>query len=184
MKILVEIDGWMQTGEDESDGIEIDDLFKQRVMEAIVNRVAPTAEKKIQALVGDRVNALIDEKINSVLADFLNRAVVLTDRYGDPKEQFESVMEMIKNRFDEYIDAEVDKEGKPVEKGCGYNNKKRINYLIETEVQKRVDPVVKDIHRTVEVVIQSKFTAAIKNSIAQEIVSKMDLSTLNAKPAK
>lgn len=102
--IEVELD-WM----DENSTIDeqVKEAIENRIIEKISKQIAEGVNKEQKERFHAQISNKVDELVNDTFESLLSLQVVQTDAYGDAKQTFPSVREMIKARFDSYISEKV-----------------------------------------------------------------------------
>ena len=156
MKINVEFNlDWIN--EDDS----IDEAVQRNIIKGIVGGIDDRIKALVQKEADNRLVEKLDVVINNLFSDFMTRNVVITDKWGDEVSRYESVNELLKEKFDNFLVEPVDSKGKALGKNkCGYNEKPRIEYL----VAKNIDDKVHEICVKIEKDITSRFAEKMKEA--------------------
>ena len=163
----------------------IDETIKQEIASSIIKTVSEKAIKDIEAKVDNMVNQAVLEKINAkleeLLQDFLNRPRTITDSYGDVKRNGVSVMDLLKEQCDNFIEAVVDSEnGKPIT-GPHYGSKKRrIDYFIEKSIDYEMKRSIERAVDNVKTAMQKYVEETVKAKIGENIAKAIGLDKITA----
>ncbi len=156
-KIEVELDWVDEEG-------NIDSEIQKRVIKDLAKAISEKVNGEKTASIAAQVSAKVDELVNNEFESLLTQPVVQTDRYGDPKKSFESIREMIKNRFDNYLTEEVDsKDGKKWQSnGYGQGMRQtRFEYILGkafgSELEKKMADLKKKVEKDTETAISAMF---------------------------
>jgi len=179
-KFTIEVDvDWI----DERD--DLDAILQNEIVSKISNKIINQSLSNVQAKVDEtitaRVEQAIDEKLNTLLEDFFTRPRTLTDRWGDKTREEVSVMELLKERCDNFIDGYVDKDGKTVS-SSGYGNQtKRVDYTIQKQIDHKLNAAIKTAADEVKQGIQKYVKETITGHIGENIVQALGLESIIAK---
>jgi len=156
MKINVEFDlDWVS--EDQS----IDEAVQKKIINGIVGGMDDRIKKLIQKEADNRLVEKLDGVIDNLFSDFMTRNVVITDKWGDEVSRYESVNELLKEKFDTFLTEPVDSNGKALGKNeCGYNEKPRIEYLVSKNIDGQVEKICTKIEKDITV----RFAERIKDA--------------------
>jgi len=172
MKMTVEVElNWL--GEDG----DIDAAIRDSIAEKCLERIPEKAKENLQKYVDSQFKHKIDGLINEVLSGFMDRNIVVTDQWGDEVSRYESVREMLKEKFNTFMSEKVDTNGKAVDlKNCGYNSKPRVEYMISKIVpstQDMTDSIIKKALTSLNEVMKQS-TEKAQAAIVANLVSKVD----------
>lgn len=144
--------------------------FEEAVQDQLVDKASSQLVDKITSqTVGATVDRVL-ERVNGMLDDFLERPVIITDRYGDKKAEFESVTEMIKERFDNLMDEKVDHGVSRLE----YMVDKRIRNLLNHAIDKLLD----NVERKVEREVRDRLTKEVARRMGGTLAAVVDIDAL------
>lgn len=166
MKINVEFDlNWV-------DEETIDDAVSRKLVDHAVAEVGEKVITAIKNLADKSLNEKVDTYLEEVLAGFLERNIIITDRWGNITDRYESVNELLETRFDEFITEMVDKNGKTSkERGCRIDGVSRIDYLARKHISNNVSELQSQITKETDAFFKEKIDAA-KKSIHKSTVEK------------
>lgn len=169
--VKVEVD-WIE------EGGNIDEELKQAVVSQIITQAKSSAVEQIKALVYNQAKNQINTWILEELHKFADRPIRLTDKWGDTVEHHQCLSDMFKEQFDQFFDASVDKNGKPID-GCGYGGKlSRIDYLMDTMTAKQLATATEKIDREIKRTLDKNMENIIKEKIVKhtsEQVAKLTM---------
>lgn len=111
--------------------------IRDGVIDQCVKLLEPKLFKSIEEMVSNRLNEIVDKKIYDFLNTFLtDKEIIVTDKWGDVTKRYETGKELLKEKFDSYINHPVDNDGKEMRKTCGYSGySSRIEYLISKSLK-------------------------------------------------
>jgi uncharacterized protein YllA (UPF0747 family) len=173
MKVNCEFElDWID--EDETIDSEIEKRLVRAVIDKMPKSIMEGIEKKASDLMADKVDSTID----TILDRFMNREVMVTDRWGDVQEKYESVNELLKSKFDAFVSQQVDKNGTPT-RGCSYGKVyTRIEHLIDTRIQEKASKFTRDILVGVEAQLEKHMNEQIKKGTEEAFKKAMNLDEI------
>lgn len=172
-KIDIDIDEW------NAENYNFKDFIEERIIEIVSAKVSEKIFTDVYINACQKMSTKIDAFINDALRTFTNRQIVVTDRWGNKAEEYESITEMLQERFDEFMSGRVDSNGKSVKEGCSYNDKdSRIRYLIDTTAKSEINKFTKDISKTVDNRIQALLKRSLKENLTDTVFSNIDIKKL------
>lgn len=133
MKLNLEIElDWI---DEESN---LDETVRQQVIDAIVGKIQKSVEAKVESKINDTIDKTIVDKINTmtenIFNDFMNKEICLTDNYGSKVKCYNNVYEIIKERFDNFMEQTVDEKGNTYTGSYG-TKYKRLTFIIDKQLQ-------------------------------------------------
>jgi hypothetical protein len=143
----------------ELDWVDEDSTIDQAVRDAIENKIVDKISKQIAEEVKaeqskrfkDQISDRVDDLVNDTFEALLSLQVVQTDAYGDAKQTFPSVREMIKSRFDSYISESVNSENGGKYDGYGRGGKvTRFEYIMGKAFGQELDKKMAELKVKVE----------------------------------
>lgn len=157
----------------EEDGT-LDEAVMNKLKMHCVSMLEKNVMKELNEVIKKSFTSKIENKIGEILNDFLfNKPILITDSWGDKKSEYENGMELLKTRFDNFINQPVNKDGKPVTKQCTYGkHESRIEYLIKQNLLPNFDKIKNEVKKEITDNIQSKIKD-IKENLAKETVEKL-----------
>ena len=159
MKIECEID-WFD--DDES---TIDDAVRDAIIQQTVTRLVKGKYDELEKQVSTKLATEIDELMLKLTERFMNREIVVTDNWGDVQEKHESVNELLKSKFDEFMTMSVDKKGAPTS-SCSYGRaqpRTRVEHLIDA----RINAFSAEMTKSIASVMDTKLKAAKAKFMAE-----------------
>ena len=156
-KIDVELD-WV--GEEGNLDDQIQAAIVNKVVTAVSAGITKEATEQAKELIGPKVNALVEQTYNDLIAS----KIVLTDKWGDKKQEFESIRELIKARWDNFLNELVDKDGREYD-GYGSGQMKRVDFFIKEQLRVFADKWTKEALESI--------TLAIKNTVGKELKTEL-----------
>ena len=179
LNVTVEMD-WLAYDEEGDSGVEPDQLVKDAIIKGVMEKISGKLLDEVRSQATEQVKVRVNETITNMLENFLDQPVVITDRYGDVKERHESVKEMMKDQFDKFMEAPVDDSGNPT-RGCGYNEKSRLNWLLTTHVNAKAAQFMKDVVALVDDKLKKQLDAELKARVSDALVKKLDIGSVVGK---
>lgn len=182
MKINLEIDLNDIYPEFDGYGVEsIADVLSIKIRKTIENGIEEKLVERVFAEFDDEINSflrekfetakeLIDKRIEDLINDFLKRKVNITDEWGDVIRENISVMDLLKEKFDNFMFEKVDDRGKP----SAYGRQTRIDYMLEQRFKDDVEFIASKVIDEV----QRKINKAIKEQLSIKISDRL-LNQLN-----
>ncbi|MFP7171922.1 hypothetical protein [Terribacillus halophilus] len=179
MKLNFEID-LSEIYSDYEEAGSLDEMLADRIRESIENgieaKIVDHLLKDMSLNLSQKLNSKlaeieqqIDEKADSLLDDFLHRKVNITDRWGDVIKSNISVVDLMKEKFDSFMDESVGSDGKPT----SYGGKKRLDYIIDRKFQRDVeymtDKVVKEVQKRIKEEVESQLGKKISDKLLKEL---------------
>lgn len=171
MKIKIEVDiDWI-----EEDG-NIDEEVKYQIIagvkEAISKQCLNKVEKKASEQIDDAISqsiaaarAKIEQEAVEFARGWLDKKVVVTDRWGDVKKAA-SISDLVKETFDNLLEKKVDDRGRFTDSYGG--GVRLINWLTGTRVQEIVQEKLKDLGKNIDKQIAEAVTDTVKKNVADK----------------
>jgi hypothetical protein len=172
MKLMVEVQlDWLD------EGGKVDSVVKDEIVSMVAGRIDEESMEAMKSEAAETISRQVDKRINDLLNEFLDRPVVVTDNYGDKIAEHESVLEMIKDRFDKFMTQVVDQYGKPTA-GCGHGKSPttRLDWMLDQRINSRAEEISKGIVDQVESKIKTSVNDAVKSKITDTLLKKIDLA--------
>lgn len=160
----------------ELDWVNDEDTIDAAVSRKIISEaVSKVGEKVILAMRRDVDNQMADKAdgfLDSILAGFMDRNIVVTDKWGNEVSRYESVNELLEEKFDAFITEVVDSNGKTSrERGCNVNGTPRFEHLIKKHIDQKLKAIEVTITKEIDEYFRDEITKAEKN-IRQRTVEK------------
>ena len=171
MKITCEID-WID--EEESLDEALQDRVIAEVVKAIANKFSDEMFKEVEKKASAELAAKVDDLSTKLLDRFTNKEIVVTDNWGDVKEKYENVPELLKAKFDAFLSQKVDKNG-IVSNSCYTKTPyTRLDYVLDKRVKDQSDALTKQIVAEVDTKIKAR-AADIHRGVVDQITEKLGL---------
>ncbi len=170
----------------------IDQIVKDAIESQIVDKVAKDIANDVKAEQAKKFHDQIEKAVNIMVNDtfesLLSVQVVKYDDYGDVKQTFPSVREMIKGKFDNYLSEMVDsKTGNRPE----YSSQKvsRFDYIMGKSFANELDKKMKDLASETDkrvkaavdemyAKLQETLEKSVKSELGSRVADLMGLETL------
>ncbi len=163
----------------------IDEILKSEVLRTLTKK----SDEIITKLVSDKINeesdkyfskveTIIGEKLNNFVEDFLNKKRTITDKWGDVKKSDVSVVDILKEKCDSFLDEKVSDSGRIVtgyEKGIPrieYMLKRIVDCDMNRKIDKAIDEIKKKLIEYVNETIKSKIGENIAKVIGLENITE------------
>lgn len=173
LNVSVEMD-WLAYDEEGESGVSPDQLVKDAIIKGVMEKISGKIVSEVQSAASTMAMERIDDTITSMLENFLDQPVVITDRYGDPQERHESIKEMMKARFDAFMDQPVDTKGDPT-RGCGYQEKTRLQWLLDKHVTEKCVQFMKQVSEQVDRQLAVTLDAEVKRRVSEGLMKRLDV---------
>jgi macrodomain Ter protein organizer (MatP/YcbG family) len=156
----------------------IDSAIEERIAGAIADRMPENIFEKIEKQASNQMAERVDATIDIILDRFMNKEVMVTDRWGDIQEKYESVNELLKSKFDNFVSQKVDQNGHPV-KGCSYGKEyTRIDHLIDERIRVATEAFVKKIMDGIQSQLKKHLNEEVRKGTAEAIKKAMNLDAI------
>ncbi len=175
-KIEVELD-WV--GEEGNLDDEIQAAIVNKVVTAVSAGITKEATEQVKALIGPKVDALVEQTYN----DLVTSKVVLTDKWGDKKQEFTSIRELIKTRWDNFLDELVDKDGHKYN-GYGSGQMKRVDFYIKEQLRIFADKWTKETLEAITSTIKKIVGNELKTELGERLSTVLNIDNLIQKQIK
>jgi phage host-nuclease inhibitor protein Gam len=171
MKFTVDIDiDWL--GEDGS----LDDEIRGQIIASVKQTVAKRAIEKLEAEAEGRVGDILDEAVNKLTAQWLDKPIEITDRWGDVKEQG-SIMELLKERFDAFWKQDVDNRTGKTHSGYG-DHMPRSQWIMTQVVQKKCEAFADGLIKDVDAHVKKLVSSRLKDVMGEKIVNDLGVESI------
>jgi hypothetical protein len=124
LKIEVDLGDWIS-----EDG-SIDDEIQNAIVSGCVKRIASSSTDSIKKKIDNIVVEMAEKKAVELLKEFMDRNILVTDKWGNEKERYENVKEMLEDRFDSFMSQPVDSCGEPLRGECSTTRNTRIKHML------------------------------------------------------
>lgn len=147
----------------------------EKVMDGFGDKMKERIQNEVDNAFAQRINAFIED----ILSGFLDRNIVITDRYGDEVARYESAREMLKEKFDNFLSERVTDNGEVAKErnGCHSSSKPRIEYLVKKIVPSTAT-LQTEITKAASKEIDARLVSATKSAaeaVVSSLMSKIDL---------
>lgn len=167
------------------DWLEEDMTLDESVKESIISSVVDKIEEKVESQIKEQVDNEIDEavfdKINekteSVFNDFINRSVTITDRYGDSLKTYNNLHDLIKERFDKFLNEMVDEDGKTARGSFG-SKYSRIYYIVDKQIKNYADEFTKSAVGQVRDEIKDHVKNGLTEKLGKELMKVLKVEEM------
>jgi hypothetical protein len=171
MKITCEID-WID------EEATIDDVLKNEVISKVVEHIALKFNndmfKEVEKKASKELARKADSLMERLMERFTNKEIRVTDAWGDIKEEYENVNELLKGKFDGFLTESVDGNGKTAS-SCSYGKTyTRLEYVLDKRIKEQSDNLTKEIVSTVDKKIEEQ-KKAIHQQAIEKIAKKLNL---------
>lgn len=174
LNVSVEMD-WLAYSEEDDAGVTPDQLVKDAIVKGVMDKISGKIVQEVQAAASKMAMERINDTITTMLDNFLDQPVIITDRYGDVKERHESVREMMKHEFDNFLSQKVDKEGKPTT-ACSYGDSHtRLTWLTDKRINEQATAFMKKVAEEVDITLKRTLDAEAKARVSKIIMDKLDI---------
>jgi len=173
MKIECEIE-WIDDKEN------IDGTIKNAITEKLIERVSKRMSgemfKEIEKEASIKLAEKVDEVCVELLERFMDKEIIVTDKWGDVQDKHENVSELLKAKFDRFLTETVDKNGNQ-SNNCSYGNKiyTRLHYVLDKRIKEHGDIITKDIVKEVDTKVKAHKIEIHQNAVAK-IAQKIGLN--------
>ena len=115
--------------------------------------------------------------------EFCNRQVIINDNYGTKIKVYESVTDLIKERFDNFMIQSVDKEGKT--NNSSYGDKfQRINFIVDKQLKDYADKFTTDAVKSIKEEIKAHVKEGLTTKLGAELMSVLKVNEMLSLPVK
>jgi CRISPR/Cas system-associated endonuclease Cas3-HD len=171
-KCEVEID-WI----DEEDNLE--DKVKREIAREVVKQIKEKDFDPILNMATETLKEKVDALAQETLDKFMDRKIVITDKWGNIEEQYGNVDELLQDKFDNYILEEVDSNGKPnPKKNCSFNGTPRIIHTMDRKIKAACDKFSESVLYDVDKRITNRLDKSLKEKVSNTLVKKIDLTSV------
>lgn len=169
MKLNLEIEiDWI----DEEDNL--DDAIKRQIINQIVNKVQTQISTQVEEEAEKKINEQVIEKIDSlvqgVFDGFMDKEVMISDKYGDNIKSYENVTAIIKEKFDNFMTQKVDDRGNTDNSSYG-SKTTRLSYIIDKQLKDFAEKFTTDAVKQV--------SAEIKEHVKEGLTTKLGAELMN-----
>jgi hypothetical protein len=152
----------------------LDDTIREQIIDNLTSTIRSGIKDNIKRKVNQRVSVLVDEWIMAQLMSFCDRRISITDKWGDTTEHHESVTEMFKEKFDNFFNATVDKNGKTLT-SCGYGSSRltRIDHMLNVKADEYLANITKSMDSKIKAALNKSEQERIQKTIEKHVIAKV-----------
>jgi uncharacterized protein YjgD (DUF1641 family) len=168
LNIEVEIDYLDENG-------SLDEIVKKEIAAKIINSVSKKVETEMQEEATKAISGKIDEICNLLIGEFLKRKVNITDKWGKEIICDTTIEDILKNKFDEFWNQNVDDSGRS---GCDsyVRTRRRFEWLIDKQIEDHSKKFADKLIKETSDKITKSITENLKTQIGNEVVSKLGVN--------
>ncbi len=177
MKLNVSVEmNWLSYDEDGQGGTSPDEIVKDAIIKGVMEKISAQIIHEVKASVGNLAIERTNNTITSMLENFLEQPVIITDKYGEVKERHESVKEMMKQEFDNFLNQKVDpKTGNPTN-ACSYGESyTRLSWLLNKHVTEKAKAFMDKVTAEVDATLKKHLDAEAKSRVSKLIADRLDI---------
>lgn len=164
MKVNVDFDlNWI--GDEDT----IDDAVSRKIISRVVDQVGEKIIEAIKKNVDEKMAEKIDSFLETVLEGFLDRNIIISDKWGNEAVRYENVNELLETKFDEYITVFVDSNGKTSkDRHCNINGTPRVEYLVKKHISDKIKDIELSINKEISDFLKIKLRQQETQFIKQQ----------------
>lgn len=176
MKLNLEIElDWI----DEENNL--DETVKQEIINSIVGRIGDKIEKQIEKKINVSVDDIVTGKVNTLTEnmfnDFINRPISISDRWGDTVKSYNKLSDLIKERFDNFMEQSVDDNGKTDTSSYG-TKYKRLEYIIDKQLKDYANKFTSDAVKEVKDEIKAHVQEGLTTKLGVELMKVLKINDM------
>jgi len=181
MKLNLEIDlDWI----DEEKGL--DEVVKEQIINGVTAKINDKINNKIETKVNEiidvRIVKMIDKKTDALFVDFINRPVTLSDNYGSKMRVYETMEQLIKERFDNFLTQKVNDQGIATDSSYG-RTFTRIEFIIDKNLKEFSKKFTDDAVKTVSEEIKEHVKEGLTTKLGAELMKVLKVNEMLALPS-
>lgn len=158
------------------DSGSLSDSVRDEVISSVTSKVLKGINEKCFDSIKSQVNAKIDSRLNEILESFLEKGFVKRDEWGDVIGKEIKIIDLLKERLDEYFLENVDSYG---EKSSRYSNgRPRYERILDEKVSDQIEEFQTKISKDVLEGIKDDISDATRKRITNAILRDYDLKEL------
>jgi len=143
------------------DNDTIDEAVSRQIVKHAVSQVGEKVIKAIQNGVNERLVTKTDEFLEGVLSTFMTKNIVVTDKWGNEVARYESVNEVLEEKFDRFITEAVDRNGKTSrDRGGKVDGTARLEYLMQKHIDHKINNIKTRVSKEIDTYFQQKIKEA------------------------
>lgn len=176
MKLNLEIElDWID------EEMNLDDTVKENVINSVVNKIQKGVEEKVEKSINATIDKTIVDKINEktdqMFNDFINREISVSDSYGSTIKTYEKLSDLIKERFDNFMEQTVDEKGNAT--NSSYSTKhKRIYFIVDKQLKDFAEKFTSDAVKTVSAEIKDHVKDGLTNKLGSELMKVLKVNDM------
>ena len=154
-------------------GDKIISKYESDQMEVIESKITDALSE-----VDSKIQETIDKKVNEIAENLLNRNITIYDKWGDIKKENVNIMDMFKQKMDNFLSERVDENGKT----NGYRREQtRIDYLVNKNITYSMERKVNEAAAQVSKKIEEYVNKTLKQQIGEEVSKVIGLDKITSK---
>ena len=154
-------------------GDKIISKYESDQMEVIESKITDALSE-----VDSKIQETIDKKVNEIAENLLNRNITIYDEWGDVKKENVNIMDMFKQKMDNFLSERVYENGKTNGYGHGQT---RIDYLINKNITYSMERKVNEAAAQVSRKIEEYVNKTLKQQIGEEVSKVIGLDKITSK---
>ena len=154
-------------------GDKIISKYESDQMEVIESKITDALSE-----VDSKIQETIDKKVNEIAENLLNRNITIYDKWGDIKKENVNIMDMFKQKMDNFLSEIVYENGKT--NGYGHEQT-RIDYLINKNITYSMERKVNEAAAQVSKKIEEYVNKTLKQQIGEEVSKVIGLDKITSK---
>ena len=154
-------------------GDKIISKYESDQMEVIESKITDALSE-----VDSKIQETIDKKVNEIAENLLNRNITIYDKWGDIKKENVNIMDMFKQKMDNFLSEIVYENGKT----NGYGREQtRIDYLVNKNITYSMERKVNEAAAQVSKKIEEYVNKTLKQQIGEEVSKVIGLDKITSK---
>ena len=154
-------------------GDKIISKYESDQMEVIESKITDALSE-----VDSKIQETIDKKVNEIAENLLNRNITIYDEWGDVKKENVNIMDMFKQKMDNFLSERVYENGKT----NGYGREQtRIDYLVNKNITYSMERKVNEAAAQVSRKIEEYVNKTLKQQIGEEVSKVIGLDKITSK---
>ena len=154
-------------------GDKIISKYESDQMEVIESKITDALSE-----VDSKIQETIDKKVNEIAENLLNRNITIYDKWGDIKKENVNIMDMFKQKMDNFLSERVYENGKT----NGYGREQtRIDYLVNKNITYSMERKVNEAAAQVSKKIEEYVNKTLKQQIGEEVSKVIGLDKITSK---
>lgn len=174
LNVTIDID-WI----DENNSI--DEIVKSEIIRGIMNQIGNKLKEDVTKKVESKIDNLIVKKVNSLtdkmFKDFTKRTITLSDGYGDKLKVYNSLRDLMKEKFDKFMIQTVDEKGNAYDGNYG-KKYKRVEFIIDQQLKEFANKFTTDTVKKVSEEIKLHVSDGLKNKLGAELMTVLKVDKM------